>query len=223
MPDATVRDALASHADDATVVRELHDVPPYRVFEVRLDGRRAVLKVDAHPRGHAAVGGSVRAYVARETPVPVPAVLAVGEDHFLAAWDDDAPEPDAAEAIGERWACARLDYHRSYLADRGHADVVDAVDALLAEHPEAFEGAGPPVLCHGNVHSEHAATRDGRVVSVVDFEHALVAPAEYDYWRLAFTQFHLQGTAPEEGPASSADWFRERVFDLLGEVCTRLE
>lgn len=66
---------------------------------------------------------------------------------------------------------------------------MDNVDDFFRTHPEAFDGAGGPVLCHGNLHPEHAALADGEIVSAVDFEHTLVAPREYDYWRLALTQF----------------------------------
>ncbi|WP_276273324.1 hypothetical protein [Haloarcula litorea] len=53
-----IDDILARHATDTySVVDELHAVPPYRVHAVRVDGRRAVLKPDAHPRGEAAVDG----------------------------------------------------------------------------------------------------------------------------------------------------------------------
>lgn len=233
--DNAIRSALVSHADDFTIVRELHDVPPYRVFEVHLDGRRAVLKMDAHPRGHAAAEGRVQEYVADQTSVPVPGIIAVGRDHFLAEWDDDAPAPGEVEPVDRAWASAvgtwmgtvhaetdgdfdrygqprasnerieftghaawiavvrdRLDSHRSYLESESLSravEAVDVVDDFFRTHPDAFAGAGGPVLCHGNVHPEHAALADGEIVSVVDFEHALVAPGEYDVWRLALPQF----------------------------------
>lgn len=251
---------LAPYADDATVVRELHDVPPYRVYEVRLDDRRAALKIDAHPRGHAADEGRVHDYVANHTAAPVPEVLAVGTDHYLAAWDDTIAS--ASETIDANWARTagrwlgtlhgetagdfdgfgrprdggdheddgkpaldalgtaleldahaewvdavidRLEYHRTYLESVGHEDVADDVSQFLRRHPNVLDGVGEPVLCHGDVHPEHvvgtgttsaepgtetadgtpaatASTADG-AASAIDFEHALVAPAEYDYWR----------------------------------------
>jgi Ser/Thr protein kinase RdoA (MazF antagonist) len=227
--DERIRDALASHAQEYDIHEKLHDVPPYRVYAVEIDGCRAILKLDAHPRGHATAEGRAQGYVAEHTSVPAPAVLAVGADYFLAAWDPDAPDPDEGE-LTETWAraagaCmarlhaettgafdaygrpvgrdgrlavaghdtwlaaarARLAYHREYLADLGlrYAGAVDRVDVFFCEHPDVFDGAGDPVLCHGNVYPEHARVRDGGVVSLVDFEHALLAPAEYDYWRLA--------------------------------------
>lgn len=48
-----VHDALASHDDDYAVRRQLHDVPPYAVYEVAVDGRRAVCELDAHPEAAA--------------------------------------------------------------------------------------------------------------------------------------------------------------------------
>ena len=249
--DSAIRTALASHADDVTVVRELHDIPPYRVYEVQLDGRRAVLKIDAHPRGHAAAEGRVQKYVADQTSVPVPSIIAVGDDHFLAEWDDDAPAPGEIETVDEEWAAAvgtwmgtlhaetagefdmygqpransdglefdghdtwtavvrdRLDYHRSYLEGEGLTDAVDTVDDVddfFRSYPEAFDGAGGPVLCHGNLHPEHAALADGDIISAVDFEHALAAPGEYDYWRLALTQFE----GPDEIDDAIPRAFRE--------------
>ncbi|MEZ3116784.1 phosphotransferase [Halobaculum sp. MBLA0147] len=118
--DDAVHDTLAQYTDDYAVERELHAVPPYRVHEVRVDGRRAVLKRDAHRRGHAAVEGHVHAYAAAETRVPVPPVLAVGADHYLVAWDDtvpdEPPEPDTAWCRAAGVVLARL-----------HADSADAV------------------------------------------------------------------------------------------------
>ncbi|ELZ86504.1 aminoglycoside phosphotransferase [Haloferax elongans ATCC BAA-1513] len=215
---------LAQYASDSRIVRELHDVPPYRVYEVLLDDRRAVLKIDDHPRGHAAAEGRVHEYVATETSAPVPDVLAVGSDHYLTEWRGEFEE--SSETIDSDWAHAagawlgtlhadttgefggfgqpragddtlelsvhedwvdavreRIAHHRPFLSTVGYADVADAVSQFFRDHPHVFDGAGGPVLCHGDVHPEHVvrAGRGGTVA--IDFEHALVAPAEYDYWR----------------------------------------
>lgn len=215
---------LAQYSADNDIVRLLHDVPPYRVFEVRLDDRRAVLKVDDHPRGHAADEGCVQDYVATNTAAAAPAVLAVGSDHYLASWCDQFA--DASEAVETTWARAagkwvgtlhadtadqfdgfgrpqrtadgleitahaewidavreRLSYHREFLATVGHAAIVDAVDEFFRENPDVFDGVGDPVLCHGDVHPEHHVRGEAGALLGIDFEHALVAPAEYDYWR----------------------------------------
>lgn len=216
---------LEPYADEQTVVRELHDVPPYRVYEVRLEGRRAVLKLDDHPRGRAAAEGRVHEYVARRTDDPVPDVVAVGDDHYVAAWSDAIAQ--ASETIDSNWAraagawlgtlhddtvgafdgygrprdggseleleayddwadalIARIEDHRSYLEECGYGEVADDVLRFLRTQPHALEGAGAPVLCHGDVHPEHVAS-NGETTAAVDFEHALVAPPEYDYWRTA--------------------------------------
>ena len=237
---------LTRYADSAAIVRELHDVPPYRVYEIRLGGRRAVLKVDDHPRGHAADEGRVHEYVATHTSAPVPDVLAVGADHYLTAWDDalattsattdarwarvaggwlgtlhaetagefdgfgrprDAGDGLAVDAHGE-WtdaARARIGHHREFLERVGYADVADAVDRFLERHPHTFDGAGEPVLCHGDVHPEHLAGADGGRASAIDFEHALVAPAEYDYWRTAMPYLE----APDDVGDDAIRAFRE--------------
>lgn len=245
-----VHDALASHADDHEVVRELHAVPPHVVHEVILDGTRAVCKLadgsateSAGADRTAGARPSVRRearvlrHVERETSVPVPHVLAVGEDHFVAEWHEDAPESgveptlDAAlaramgaglatlhaetsfEATGflraddglaldarPTWSETLRDLlvdRRDYLAGRGHADVADAALDFVLDHRELFDGAvssdrrrsGGPVLCHGNFLPDHATFRGGELACVLDFEHALAGPAEYDLWRTALPTF----------------------------------
>lgn len=246
--EARIRDALASHADDFAVACELHDVPPYRVYEVRVEDRRAVLKLDDHPRGHAAAEGRVQGYAADRTSIPVPPVLAVGDDHFFAAWDDRVPqEPEPGD---ERWARAagrclgrlhaettgdfegygrpaasdgelavdarddwmravrdRLAHHRPFLADAGHVEIADAVDGLLADHPGLLDGAGGPVLCHGDLLPGHLATDEaGEPSAVIDFEHALIAPGEYDFCRTAIPTFG--GGDPSEGDLARLQAFR---------------
>jgi len=100
-----VRRALASHTDDFRLRRRLHDVPPHVVYEVEFRGRRAVCKVSTDDRGRAAVEGRVLRYVGRELDVPVPEVLAVGAEGFVAAYREDAPEePAPGEGrVGREW------------------------------------------------------------------------------------------------------------------------
>ena len=167
--------------------------------------------------------------------MPAPAVLAVGENHYVAEWLDGTPAEGAdvdelkAQTMGaglatlheettfdatglpaageeglvvdahERWADTVrifLEDLRGYLADAKprYEPVAEDVIAFVEDQPEAFEGPGDPVLCHGNYLPDHvgidrqyAAGADepapDAVTSVIDFEHALVAPAEYDFWR----------------------------------------
>ena len=237
---------LTRYADSYATVRELHDVPPYRVYEVRLDDRRAVLKADDHPRGHAADEGRVHEYVATHTSAPVPDVIAVGADHYLTAWDDAlAASPETTDATWARvaggWLAtlhadtaasfdgygrprdagdglaleshatwldavrARIAHHRRFLERVGYADVADAVDRFLERHPCVLDGAGEPVLCHGDVHPEHVAPGDDGRATAIDFEHALVAPAEYDYWRTAMPYLE----APDDVEDATVRAFRE--------------
>ena len=225
-------DALATYSSDHRVRECLHDVPPHEVWAVAVDGERAVCKLSTHPEGAPATEAAVLAFVDRETSVPVPSILAVGADHFLAAWRDDAPSEDDAvvdpatvRALGrtmarlhdetegsfvaygfpsatddgtlafdERptWHAVVSEYLRdcrSYLEDIGYDGEAGVVLDLLDDHPGLLDGVGGPVLCHGNLLPAHAAVANGshdggdRVTCVIDFEHALVGPAEYDYWR----------------------------------------
>ncbi|MFC7156478.1 phosphotransferase enzyme family protein [Halomarina halobia] len=232
-----VHDALASHATAFEVRRELHRVPPHATYEVALDGRRAVCKLATNDEGDPATEARVMEHVARHAPIPVPRILAVGPDYFVAEWLEGVPEEPR---VDEAWAraagagmaklhaatagdCAAtgfprgtageglaLDGHpswtdtlrallldcRAFLAARGRDEgsaVAVEVVAFVDEHPEAFAGAGEPVLCHGNWVPDHVGVEDGEVVAAIDFEHALVAPGEYDYWRAALPAFEARG------------------------------
>ncbi|WP_101297286.1 phosphotransferase family protein [Halegenticoccus soli] len=223
---------LASQFATHRIVRRLHDVPPHEVYEVRVDGRRAVYKGDTGPTGSAATEGRVIAFVGDRTSVPVPEVLLVGDDYYVAAWHPNAPAPDEGREVDETWAraagralatlhdetaplldgygqfhpeddgvatageddwrAAAIAYvrrHRPVLARHGHADAADAVADFLADRPEVFAGSDGPVCCHGWATPEHVAVVDGRVACVVDFEHAIAAPGEFDYWRTALPTF----------------------------------
>lgn len=207
-------------------------MPPHEVYEASVDSRRAVYKGDTGPTGNAAVEGRVTALVGRETAVPVPETLRVGDDCYVTAWHPDAPAPDSSDEADEAWAAAagrglatlhteteplvdgcgpfraadggvrvetaddwhaaavdHVRHRRSVLAEYGHADVADAAVEFLRDRPDAFDGAGDPVCCHGWWTPEHVAVEDGRVACVVDFEHATAAPGEWDYWRTVTPTF----------------------------------
>lgn len=222
-----VHDALASHADEYDVHRQLHDVPPHAVYEVTVDGTRAICKLARGPEADPATEGRVIRHVGRESSLPVPRVLAVGEDHFVAEWLDGTPsdpslDADRARALGVGLATlheetgfdrtgrfrvendsltidadpswsetirARLADGRPFLDGVGYADVAETAIAFVEEHGGLFADVGGPVLCHGNYLLDHVGVEDGEVAAVIDFEHALAAPAEWDYWRTAIPTF----------------------------------
>ena len=224
-----VHDTLVSHTTEYKIRRELHDVPPHRTHEVSIDGVRAVCKLATGPEADLATEARIIRYVDEHTSVPVPRIIAIGQDHFIAEWHDGVPETDE---IGERWAriagtgmatlhaetasdfetmgllrstgdelsldasktwpetiAAVLKDRREYLAGVGYADVAREALQFVREYPVAFADCGDPVLCHGNLLPAHLGIEDGNVACVIDFEHALVGPGEYDYWRTALPTF----------------------------------
>jgi fructosamine-3-kinase len=227
-----VNDALASHTNDYEIRHELHAVPPHSTYEVMFDGTRAVCKLARGSEADPTTEARIIEFVGRETSVPVPRILAVGPDYFIAEWHDgvpNAPRGDEgwARAVGtgmatlhtetaatfettgllrsaeneltldgfETWPAtvsALLEDRREYLTAFGYADVAyDAIEFVRA-HPDAFAGYGDPVLCHGNLLPDHAGVADDELTCVIDFEHALVGPGEYDYWRMALPVFEGQ-------------------------------
>ncbi|XVH33671.1 phosphotransferase family protein (plasmid) [Haloferacaceae archaeon DSL9] len=227
-----IRERLRAQSTTHEIVGRIHDVPPHEVYEVYLDGRRAVYKHDVGPTGNAGIEGRVLAFVGEQTAVPVPEIVTVGDDYYVAAWHPNAPSPDGnpraddewARAAGrgvatlhestskrierygrfnrrgdgrigagcEEWHAAATEYvrrHRPALARYGHGDIADAVLEFLDTRPNAFVGAGEPVCCHGWATPEHVSVVDGEVACVVDFEHAIAAPGEFDYWRTVLPTF----------------------------------
>ncbi|WP_331773694.1 phosphotransferase [Natronobacterium gregoryi] len=85
----------------------------------------------------------------------------------------------------------------SALSGPQYGDVADAIGQFFREHPAVLEGAGAPVLCHGDVHPEHHVRTGDEEVLGIDFEHALVAPAEYDYWRTVIPYFEARDGVDE--------------------------
>lgn len=232
--DITTR--LEAQFDTCSVVQRIHDVPPHAVYEVTVDGRRAVYKTDTGGTGRAAVEGHVTRFVGENTTVPVPETLSVGDDYYVAAWHDDAPAPDDGQPADEDWAFAAgaglarlhdetvpfvdgygafrstadglsvdghdrwreaaIDYvrgRRPVLDRHGHADVADSVLEYLEAHPDAFAGAGESVCCHGWATPDHVSVVDGEIACLLDFEHAIAAPSEFDYWRAVGPTFGPDG------------------------------
>jgi Ser/Thr protein kinase RdoA (MazF antagonist) len=126
---------------------------------------------------HAAGAGLARLH--EGTPMPAHGPLRGGENGV----DVDARDTAAAALAGY------LEDLRPGVAGTGYADVLDDAAAFLRDHPDALAGAGDPVLCHGNWLPDHVGVNEDEVTAVIDFERAVAAPAEHDYWRAAIPLF----------------------------------
>lgn len=102
--------------------------------------------------------------------------------------DGETVTVDSHETFHEA-ALAYLSAKRPIIETFGHEDMVDTAEQALHRHPDAFEGAGPPAICHGWATPEHVTISDGSVACILDFEHAIVAPGEFDIWRTAIPAF----------------------------------
>ncbi|WP_435119250.1 phosphotransferase family protein [Halolamina sp. C58] len=246
-----VHDTLATYTDQYEIVRELHRVRPHVTYEVRFRGERAVCKLATHPEAELGREAAAMRYVAEATSVPVPELLAVGDDHVVARWLDAVPDESPARdearirALGRGLATlhaetseigwtglvrpasavddpteppietepcwsdtllALLDDRRRFLDGVGYGELAREVVDWVRANRELFDGAGDAVLCHGNYFGEHVALGSDaervHVTAVIDFEHAIAAPAEWDYLRTVLPVF---------GPGADHD-VPERVF-----------
>lgn len=236
--------------DTCNVIQQIHDVPPHAVYEVTIDGQRAIYKENTGQTGRATIEGEVTKFIDKNTSVPVPEVLYVGDNCYVAAWHDDAPAPDDGQTADENWAFAAgaglarlhgetaplvnsygafqstadglsvdgheewheaaIDYvrgRRPVLDRYGHADMADRIIEYLEAHPDAFAGTGDAVCCHGWATPDHVSVVDEEIACLLDFEHAIAAPGEYDYWRTVGPTF-----GPDSDDARNA--FREGYESL---------
>lgn len=99
MADHELRAAVESHTTDYELEGELHRIRPHRTHEIRYEGERAVCKLSTHHEGTAGLEGRILAAVGERTSLPVPEVLAIGDDHFVARWHDAVPQepPDVTD------------------------------------------------------------------------------------------------------------------------------
>lgn len=95
---------------------------------------------------------------------------------------------DARDSWGETVVDLLAD-RCDYLSDFGYDEVAETVRSFVADRPDLFGDTGDPVLAHGNYLPDHVAVTEDGVTCVIDWEHALVAPAAYDYWRTAMPLF----------------------------------
>ncbi|PHQ44557.1 hypothetical protein DJ68_17835, partial [Halorubrum sp. C3] len=136
--DPEITERLDAKFDSHEVRRRLHDVPPHEVYEVSVDGRRAVYKGDTGPTGNAETEGRVMAAVADRTSVPVPETLCVGDGYYVAAWHPDAPSAEADHEADEAWARA-AGRGLAMLHDET-APFVDAYGSFRADEAFAVRG-----------------------------------------------------------------------------------
>jgi hypothetical protein len=116
---------------------------------------------------------------------------------FVDLYGTFRPDDGLRTGTHDRWHAAALEYvrnRRPVLARYGHADMADMVLEYLDAHPDAFAGTDRPVCCHGWATPEHVSVADGEVACMIDFEHAIAAPGEYDYWRTVFPLFGSEGS-----------------------------
>lgn len=118
---------------DAEPVRELHRVRPHATYEVRFRGERAVCKVATHPLGNPETEARTLQYVRRETSVPVPEMLAVGDGHFIARWCDAVPEepPERDETRIRALGRGLATLHAETAPEFGRSGLLDAEDGDL--------------------------------------------------------------------------------------------
>lgn len=94
-----ISQTLEREFESNEIVRNLHDIPPHVVYEVIVNGRRAVFKCDTGPTGNAGTEGRVIAFVREQTTGPVPEILCVGQNYFVAAWHPEAPHLDQCQGV----------------------------------------------------------------------------------------------------------------------------
>jgi len=127
-----------------------------------------------------------------------------GQLRPASAVEDPATPPVDADPRWGDTLLALLEQRQQFLEGVGYGDLARDVLAWVCENRDLFDAAGDAVLCHGNYFGEHVGLdpEAGSVTTVIDFEHALAAPAEWDY---------LRTVLPLVGPGADHD-VPEAVF-----------
>lgn len=118
------------------VHERLHEVPPHEVYEVTFEGERAVCKIGTGPTAAPSREAGVLAHVGSQTNLPVPEVLAVGENYFIAEWLNEIPED---QELTDTWAyvagqtMARLHDQTSFRQTGRPASGTDGFRAVFHE------------------------------------------------------------------------------------------
>jgi len=129
--------------------------------------------------------------------------------------DPQIPPVDGDECWSDT-LLTMLEDRAQYLERVGYGDLGRDVMAWVRANRDLFDAVDDTVLTHGNYFGEHVAVgnrsdgvhvgsdRDGLPATVIDFEHAIAAPAEWDYLRTVLPVF---GPRTEHGVPESV--FRE--------------
>lgn len=131
MSEQPVRDAVETHTNDFRLSEKLHDVRPHVTYELEFEGERAVCKLSTHPEGTAGLEGRLLAAVRERTTIPVPEILAVGDDHFVARWHEGVPDDPPAvtehrvRAMGQGLATLHAET-ANWFETTGHLAVSDS-------------------------------------------------------------------------------------------------
>lgn len=98
-----IPDVLEMHAEEYETRRELQSNNHNRVYEVALDGRRAVCKVASGDDAHVRKDALAARHLSKRTPTPVPRVFAIEDDYAIFEWaEGTAYDADANRALRER-------------------------------------------------------------------------------------------------------------------------
>ena len=152
--DPTAR--LEARVDGHEPRGRLHDVPPHEVYEVTVDGQRAVYRGNTGPTGRAGTEGRVLSFVGEHTSTPVPETRLVGDELHVAAWHDDAPLPGTARSA---------DVDRARAAGRGLASLHAETAPLLDTYGAVLPGDRAGTSSHDGWHAAAVAhVRDRRPV-----------------------------------------------------------
>lgn len=134
--ESNLRDALASQFDQYAVRGCLRDGDRNTVYEVSVDGRRAVCKTTGSRPGMLAREGAVLDAISERTSIPVPDVLADGEGYLVLEWaSGDTYDSDDS-----------LDCRRARLRAVGHSLArLHRITADWFEGHGALERGGGPL------------------------------------------------------------------------------
>jgi Ser/Thr protein kinase RdoA (MazF antagonist) len=113
---------------DCTVIEQLDSQSDHTVYQVRVDGARAICKVDGGDGDDVAQDAALLAFIGEETPVPALRVRGSGADHYLASWvagttyDGAAPRAlrerrlrNAGATLARLHAAVELDAHGRFV------------------------------------------------------------------------------------------------------------